>query len=105
MLFHGGIVVPGTPSRIEGIGMLELGRESLERHDRGFGRRAAELNDVLPVGGESQWRRRGELHKWNPATIAKLQAAADEFKTDPSPPQDMAHLEAPIGSARISNEA
>jgi len=39
------------------------------------------------------------------AGMAKLQAAADEFKTDPSSPQDMAHMEAPIGSARISNEA
>jgi glutamate synthase (NADPH/NADH) large chain len=31
----------------------------------------------LPVtGGVYQWRRRGELHLWNPGTIAKLQAAA-----------------------------
>ena len=40
------------------------------------------------------------------AEIAKLQAAADEFKTDPSSPRDMAQeVDAPIGSARISNEA
>jgi len=66
----------GTPSRIEGIGLEELGREVLERHDRAFGRQASEIVDWLPVGGQYQWRRRGELHKWNPATIAKLQAAA-----------------------------
>ncbi|MEM9487562.1 MAG: glutamate synthase large subunit, partial [Myxococcota bacterium] len=65
----------GTPSRIEGVGMEELGREALERHDRGFGRQAIAVVDTLPVGGMYQWRRRGELHKWNPATIAKLQAA------------------------------
>jgi hypothetical protein len=39
------------------------------------------------------------------AEMVKLQAAADEFKTDPSSPQDMAQVEAPIGSARIPNEA
>ncbi len=70
----------GTPSRIEGIGLDELGREALERHDRGFGRQAVALVDTLPVGGLYQWRRRGERHKWNPATIAKLQAAVK--KTD-----------------------
>jgi glutamate synthase (NADPH/NADH) large chain len=68
----------GTPSRIEGIGMEELGRELLERHDRGFGRQAVAIVDELPVGGQHQWRRRGELHKWNPATIARLQAAATQ---------------------------
>jgi glutamate synthase (NADPH/NADH) large chain len=66
----------GTPSRIEGVGVEELGRELFERHDRGFGRQAVAIVDELPVGGHYQWRRRGELHKWNPATIAKLQAAA-----------------------------
>ncbi|RMH43642.1 MAG: glutamate synthase large subunit [Deltaproteobacteria bacterium] len=67
---------PGTPSRIEGIGLRELGREVLERHDRAFGAQAIAIGDTLPVGGQYQWRRRGEVHKWNPATIAKLQAAA-----------------------------
>ncbi len=67
---------PGTPSRIEGVGLPELGREVCERHDRGFGRQAVAISDTLPVGGDYQWRRRGERHKWNPATIAKLQQAA-----------------------------
>ncbi len=65
----------GTPSRIEGVGLTELGIEALERHDRGFGRQAQAIADDLPVGGTYAWRRRGELHKWNPATIAALQAA------------------------------
>ncbi len=68
----------GTPSRLQGIGLYELGREALERHDRAFGRQAAAIVDTLPVGGQYQWRRRGELHKWNPATIAKLQAAVTQ---------------------------
>ncbi len=69
----------GTPSRIGGVGLPELGREALTRHDRGFGAGAqaqggVELGD-LPVGGQYQWRRQGEPHKWDPATIAALQTA------------------------------
>ncbi|HEY0191708.1 MAG TPA: glutamate synthase central domain-containing protein, partial [Kofleriaceae bacterium] len=70
----------GTPSRIGGIGLTELGQEALVRHARGFGpadpTSAADAGDgEVPTGGLYQWRRRGELHKWNPATIATLQAA------------------------------
>ncbi|HSP80804.1 MAG TPA: glutamate synthase large subunit, partial [Myxococcaceae bacterium] len=65
----------GTPSRVEGVGLPELGREVLERHERGFGAGSAQEAELLPVGGQYQWRRRGEVHKWNPATIAKLQQA------------------------------
>ena len=62
----------GTPSRLQGIGLDELDREVRERHARGF--------DAGPVsaptsGGVYQWRRDGEKHQWNPATIAALQAA------------------------------
>jgi len=65
----------GTPSRIGGVGLTELGREALARHDRGYGAAAQAIADDLPVGGQYQWRRRGEPHKWNPATIGTLQAA------------------------------
>ncbi|AKF81577.1 glutamate synthase [Myxococcus fulvus 124B02] len=61
----------GTPSRVEGVGLPELGREVAERHARGFEQPEGEL----PLGGQYRWRRQGERHKWNPATIAKLQAA------------------------------
>lgn len=61
----------GTPSRIEGVGLPELGREVAERHTRGF----EHPEGQLPVGGQYRWRRQGERHKWNPATIARLQAA------------------------------
>jgi len=64
----------GTPSRLGGVGLTELDREVRERHARGFGEVDDEL--ALPVtGGVYQWRRRGERHFWNPATVAKLQAA------------------------------
>jgi glutamate synthase (NADPH/NADH) large chain len=61
----------GTPSRIGGVGLAELGGEALARHARGF----AGAGDELPTGGLYQWRRHGELHKWTPDTIAALQHA------------------------------
>ncbi|HEX4422966.1 MAG TPA: glutamate synthase large subunit, partial [Kofleriaceae bacterium] len=64
----------GTASRIGGVGLAELGAEALVRHARGFGPGDPDAGE-LPTGGLYQWRRRGELHKWNPATIATLQAA------------------------------
>jgi glutamate synthase (NADPH/NADH) large chain len=61
----------GTPSQLGGIGLDELAEEALARHARGFGARGG--GDRLPVGGNYRWRRTGELHKWNPSTIAALQ--------------------------------
>jgi len=63
----------GTPSRLGGIGLAELHREVAERHARGFG--PEQTGADLPAGGHYQWRPDGERHKWNPATIAALQAA------------------------------
>ncbi len=63
----------GTPSRIGGVGLDELGDEALARHARGFGSDASGVSGLLPVGGQYRWRRTGEVHKWTPATIAALQ--------------------------------
>jgi glutamate synthase domain-containing protein 2/glutamate synthase domain-containing protein 1/glutamate synthase domain-containing protein 3 len=60
----------GTASRIGGIGLHELAVVALERHFRAYPRTD---RDLLPVGGVLQWRRDGELHNWNPDTVAKLQ--------------------------------
>ncbi|MGO9956394.1 MAG: glutamate synthase large subunit, partial [Solirubrobacteraceae bacterium] len=62
----------GTASRIGGIGLDVLAAEALSRHFRAYPRTDRE---VLPVGGVLQWRRDGELHIWNPDTIASLQHA------------------------------
>jgi glutamate synthase domain-containing protein 2/glutamate synthase domain-containing protein 1/glutamate synthase domain-containing protein 3 len=62
----------GTASRIGGIGIDVLAKEALERHLRAYPRTGRE---VLPVGGVLQWRRDGELHIWNPDTVALLQHA------------------------------
>ncbi len=60
----------GTASRIGGVGTEQLSTEAMERHFRAYPRTG---RDVLPVGGVLQWRRDGEIHVWNPDSIAKLQ--------------------------------
>jgi glutamate synthase domain-containing protein 2/glutamate synthase domain-containing protein 1/glutamate synthase domain-containing protein 3 len=63
-----------TASRIHGIGLDVIARESLERHRRGFP--PIKVNgEVLENGGVYQWRRDGEFHMWNPDTVAKMQQA------------------------------
>ncbi len=64
----------GVPSRIGGAGLDELADEALARHARGF----TGFEQLLPVAGQYRWRRTGELHKWNPATISTLQQAVRE---------------------------
>ncbi|MEA2295361.1 MAG: glutamate synthase large chain, partial [Solirubrobacteraceae bacterium] len=80
-------IFTGTASRVGGIGLEVLAAEALERHDRGFptprslppaptGDADAPPEDVLPVGGNYQWRRDGERRQWDPKAIALLQDAA-----------------------------
>jgi glutamate synthase domain-containing protein 2/glutamate synthase domain-containing protein 1/glutamate synthase domain-containing protein 3 len=63
-----------TPSRINGVGLDVIARESLERHRQGYPSRRVN-GEVLDSGGFYQWRRDGEYHMWNPDTIAKMQHA------------------------------
>jgi glutamate synthase (ferredoxin) len=70
-----------TASRIEGVGLEEIARETLARHNRAFPDR--QVNDeVLDPGGQYQWRKDGEYHLFNPETIQLLQAAtrAGDYK-------------------------
>ncbi|MBA3820091.1 MAG: glutamate synthase large subunit, partial [Deltaproteobacteria bacterium] len=61
----------GTASRIGGIGLDVLARETLTRHLRAY----PDASELLPVGGLYAWRRDGEQHQWNPRAIAQLQHA------------------------------
>jgi glutamate synthase domain-containing protein 2/glutamate synthase domain-containing protein 1/glutamate synthase domain-containing protein 3 len=70
----------GTASRIGGVGLEQLSTEAMERHFRAYPRTG---RDVLPVGGVLQWRRDGEVHVWNPDTIAALQHAVQGVNGDP----------------------
>jgi glutamate synthase domain-containing protein 2/glutamate synthase domain-containing protein 1/glutamate synthase domain-containing protein 3 len=61
-----------TASRIEGIGLDVIADEAQRRHDYAYQTSPA-LDGELDVGGQYQWRRRGEHHMYNPNTVAKLQ--------------------------------
>ena len=69
----------GTASRIGGVGLEQLSTEAMERHFRAYPRTD---RDVLPVGGVLQWRRDGEVHVWNPDTVARLQHAVQGVNGD-----------------------
>ncbi|MFO0707080.1 MAG: glutamate synthase large subunit [Nitrospira sp.] len=62
----------GTPSRVEGIGIREIGEETLRRHKLAY--EPAPIRQ-LEFGGEIHYRIQGEHHNWNPDTIYKLQHA------------------------------
>ncbi len=69
----------GTSSRIEGIGIEILAREALMKHE--FAMQPPHESDTeLRVGGEYQFRVRGERHQLNPTTISKLQHSVRESK-------------------------
>ena len=65
----------GVASRIGGLDFEHIELETVARHRAGFGPQAPLETSELDPGGDYRWRRRGEVHKWNPATIARLQDA------------------------------
>jgi len=64
-----------TASAIEGVGLAEIARETVDRHARAYGNDPT-IEDDLDVGGELAFRIRGEEHMWTPDTISKLQHSA-----------------------------
>ena len=62
----------GAVSRIEGMGLDEIAREALAKHNLAFSKKTIPV-DRLPVGGIYQWKRKGEFHLFNPQTIHLLQ--------------------------------
>ena len=64
----------GAVTRIGGLGLDEIARESLCKHRLGFGG-AKSGTHLLPEGGIYQWKRRGESHLFNPTTVHLLQHA------------------------------
>lgn len=62
----------GAASRLGGIGIDVIAKETMSRHAEAF----PTLHDeLLPVGGIYAWRRDGERHAWSPETISLLQHA------------------------------
>jgi glutamate synthase (NADPH/NADH) large chain len=64
----------GATSRIGGMGLDEIARETLLKHQFAFHKKET-AGGRLPVGGLYQWKRRGEFHLFNPQTIHLLQYA------------------------------
>ena len=64
----------GTHTQVEGVGLREIARETVERHKAAFGN-VPVLENALEVGGEYAYRVRGEAHMWRPGTVADLQHA------------------------------
>jgi glutamate synthase (NADPH/NADH) large chain len=64
----------GATSRIQGMGLDEIAKETLSKHFFAFSRKEIPV-DRLPVGGVYQWKRKGEFHLFNPQTIHLLQHA------------------------------
>lgn len=62
----------GATSRIAGMGLDEIAKETLTKHYFAFNRKDIPV-DRLPVGGVYQWKRKGEFHLFNPQTIHLLQ--------------------------------
>ncbi len=64
----------GATSRIEGMGLDEIARETLAKHFFSFSRKSIPVDRLTP-GGIYQWKRKGEFHLFNPQTIHLLQYA------------------------------
>jgi glutamate synthase (NADPH/NADH) large chain len=70
-----------TASRIGGVGLEEIARETLSHHRLAYNQREAGPT-ILEEGGQYQWRRDGEYHLFNPETVFRLQHATQAGRYD-----------------------
>ncbi len=70
-----------TASRIGGVGLEEIARETLHHHRRAYADREVGP-PMLDWGGQYQWRREGEYHLFNPETVFRLQHATKTGRLD-----------------------
>ncbi len=66
-----------TPSRIGGIGLDEISKESSMRHESAYLENSP-YKDTLDVGGYFQCKDEGEIHLYNPETVYLLQKSCRE---------------------------
>jgi glutamate synthase (NADPH/NADH) large chain len=64
----------GTATRIGGAGLAEIAQETVRRHKDAFGDSPI-YRHALDVGGDYQFRMRGEAHSWSPESVTLLQHA------------------------------
>ncbi len=79
----------GTSSRIEGVDMSVLAREALMKHQFAM-TPPGESDTELRIGGDYQYRVRGERHLLNPLTVSKLQHAVRQ--SEPATFQEFAKI-------------
>ncbi|KAI8996052.1 hypothetical protein BC832DRAFT_304682 [Gaertneriomyces semiglobifer] len=65
----------GTASRIKGVGFDILALDTLTFHEQAWPSRDTVSVETLPESGDYHWRKGGEAHINDPATIANLQDA------------------------------
>ena len=65
---------PGTVSKIEGMGLKDIMRETLDRYQKSS-RKSMSGTYILKSGSSFNWRKGGEKHLFNPETIYLLQQA------------------------------
>ncbi|MFW6256693.1 MAG: glutamate synthase large subunit [Bacillota bacterium] len=70
-----------TPSRVEGIGLDEIAKETNERYNSGEHRGRVE-NKTLEPGSDFTWRKNGQEHLFNPESIYHLQQACRQGDYD-----------------------
>ncbi len=64
----------GTVSRIEGIGLDEVAKETITRYTKAFSH-PIDGETALDIGGKYHSRKDGDKHLWSPEAIYKLQHA------------------------------
>jgi glutamate synthase (NADPH) large chain len=62
----------GTSTTIEGVGFKEIAAETVSRHRNAYGDSPL-YRTMLDVGGDYQFRLRGETHAWTPESVGRLQ--------------------------------
>ena len=73
----------GTPTRIEGIGLDIIAKETLARHNIAYNKLRNPI-DTLELGGKYNYRRNEERHMFNPYTITTLQKSEWKNRTSSS---------------------
>lgn len=68
----------GTFSQIGGIGLEDIAKETMIRHDQATEEKISGELTPLDAGSDMQWRSNGEYHKFDPMAIHMLQRAARE---------------------------
>ena len=79
----------GTVSRIGGVDFEIIREETVQRHKAAFPDSPVQV-PYLMTGGIYQWKKDGEFHLWNPASIAALQDAVR--KNDPGRYREFAEM-------------